>query len=111
MYSLREVDGSLKMTMPMMNLYHNPFHHITDPEILSVRQVAEEFGELFGVKPVFINKEAPTALLNNPGHACELFGQPKTPVEQIIKWTARWLEEEKRILNKPTHFEIRDGKY
>jgi len=85
--------------------------NITGPEILSVRQVAEEFGELFGVKPVFINKEAPTALLNNPGHACELFGQPKTSVNQIMKWTARWLMDEKRILNKPTHFEIRDGKY
>jgi nucleoside-diphosphate-sugar epimerase len=85
--------------------------NITGPEILSVREVAEEFGRLFGIKPVFINKEAPTALLNNPGHVFELLGRPKTPVKQVVKWIAGWLEEGKDILGKPTHFEVRDGKY
>jgi nucleoside-diphosphate-sugar epimerase len=85
--------------------------NITGPEILSVRDVAMEFGQLFGVKPVFINREAPTALLNNSNFAYDLFGKPKTPVKQIIKWIAAWLEEEKRILGKPTHFEVSDVKY
>jgi nucleoside-diphosphate-sugar epimerase len=85
--------------------------NITGPEILSVRDVAEEFGQLFGVKPVFVNKEASTALLSNSNHAYELFGHPKTPVKQVINWIAKWLDEEKRILGKPTHFEVRDGKY
>ncbi len=85
--------------------------NITGPEILSVRDVAEEFGQLFSVKPVFINKEAPTALLNNSSYAYDLFGRPKTPVRQIIRWIAAWLQDEKRILGKPTHFEVRDGKY
>jgi nucleoside-diphosphate-sugar epimerase len=85
--------------------------NITGPEILSVRDVAEEFGRLFGTRPVFVNKEASNALLNNSSHAFELFGLPKTPVKQIIKWIAEWLTEKKRILDKPTHFEVRDGKY
>jgi hypothetical protein len=85
--------------------------NVTGPEILSVRDVAEEFGRLFSVKPEFINSEAPTALLNNSSHAYDLFGKPKTPVIQVIKWIAAWLEDEKRILGKPTHFEVRDGKY
>ncbi len=85
--------------------------NITGTEILSVRDVAEEFGQLFSVKPVFINKEAPTALLNNSSYAYDLFGRPKTPVRQIIRWIAAWLQDEKRILGKPTHFEVRDGKY
>lgn len=85
--------------------------NITGPEILSVRDVAEEFGRLFGVKPKFINREAPTALLNNANHAYELFGKTGVPVKQIIKWIAAWLQDEKRILGKPTHFEVRDGKY
>jgi nucleoside-diphosphate-sugar epimerase len=85
--------------------------NITGPEILSVRDVAEEFGRLFGLKPEFINSEAPTALLNNSSHAYDLLGKPKTPVKQVIKWIAAWLEEDKRILGKPTHFEVRDGKY
>jgi nucleoside-diphosphate-sugar epimerase len=85
--------------------------NITGPEILSVRDVAEEFGRLFGVNPVLINHEAPTALLNNSGLAYDLFGKPGTPVKQIIKWIASWLEDDRRILGKPTHFEVRDGKY
>jgi nucleoside-diphosphate-sugar epimerase len=85
--------------------------NITGPEILSVREVAEQFGKLFGVEVTFSNSEAPTALLNNSNHAFELFGKPKTPVSQVIKWIAGWLSEEKSILGKPTHFEVRDGKY
>lgn len=85
--------------------------NITGPEILTVRQVAEDFGRLFGVGVTFENKEAATALLNNSKHAFELFGEPEVPVDKVIKWIAGWLAEEKSILGKPTHFEVRDGKY
>lgn len=85
--------------------------NITGPEILSVKEVAEEFGKLFNTKVNFENQEAPTALLNNSKYAYELFGKPKIHVEQVIKWIAGWLSEEKSILGKPTHFEVRDGKY
>ena len=85
--------------------------NITGPEILSVREAAIEFGKLFGITPQFENSEAPTALLNNASHAFSLFGQPKTPVNRVIKWIAHWISEEREFLGKPTHFEVRDGKY
>jgi hypothetical protein len=85
--------------------------NITGPEILSVREVAKEFGRLFGVKPILKNKEARTALLNNSEQAFGLFGRPKVPVNQVIKWIAGWLKEDKKLLGKPTHFEVRNGKY
>jgi len=85
--------------------------NITGPEILSVREVAVEFGKLFGVIPVFENSEAPTALLNNASRAFSIFGRPKTPVNQVISWIAQWINDEKELLGKPTHFEVRDGKY
>ena len=85
--------------------------NITGPEILNVKDVAEEFGHLMGTKVSFSGAEAPTALLNNSNHAFELFGKPKVPVQQVIKWIAGWLNEDKSILGKPTHFEVRDGKY
>jgi hypothetical protein len=85
--------------------------NITGPEILSVRNVALEFGQLFGIDPRFINSEDETALLSNPSEAIKLFGEPKTPINQVIKWIAGWLDDNGRILNKPTHFETRDGKY
>jgi nucleoside-diphosphate-sugar epimerase len=85
--------------------------NITGPETLSVREVASEFGNLFGVTPRFTGSEAGTALLSNSGEAFRLFGKPRIPVSRIIQWTAEWLKEGKRLLGKPTHFEVRDGKY
>jgi hypothetical protein len=85
--------------------------NITGEDILSVKEVALEFGNLFNVKVNFVNKEAQTALLNNAGKSFEIFGKPKVPVKQVIKWIAGWLSDEKGILGKPTHFEVRDGKY
>jgi hypothetical protein len=85
--------------------------NITGAEILSVRQTALEFGKYFGVTPSFENSEAPTALLNNAENAFRLFGRPKTPVNQVIKWIANWINDERELLGKPTHFEVRDGKY
>ena len=85
--------------------------NITGPEIISVREAAVEFGKLFGVTPVFENSEAPTALLNNASTAFSLFGKPKTPLSKVIRWIAQWISDEKDLLGKPTHFEVRDGKY
>jgi nucleoside-diphosphate-sugar epimerase len=85
--------------------------NITGSETLSVKQVAIEFGKLFGKIPKFSGEEAPTALLNYAGLAHKLFGKPKVSPEQIIKWTANWISQDKRLLNKQTHFEVRDGKF
>lgn len=85
--------------------------NITGEQILSVREVALEFGKLFGVEPEFIHDEAGTALLNNAEQAFKLFGRPRVNTSQIIGWTAEWLKEERELLGKPTHYEVRDGKY
>lgn len=85
--------------------------NITGEETLSVHEVALEFGKLFGVTPEFYNEEAKTALLNNSELAFKLFGRPKVSTRQIITWIADWLSEGKDTLGKPTHYEVRDGKY
>jgi nucleoside-diphosphate-sugar epimerase len=85
--------------------------NITGPETLSVKKVANEFGRLSGIKPVFINAESDTALLSNSTEAYRLFGRPEVPASNIIKWIYEWLKGGRRVLGKPTHFEVRDGKY
>jgi nucleoside-diphosphate-sugar epimerase len=85
--------------------------NITGPEILQVRDVAIRFGELFGKKVRFTGKEATTALLSNSEMAFQTLGKPEIPIETVIKWTASWMKEERKLLGKPTHFEVRDGKY
>lgn len=85
--------------------------NITGPDTLSVRQVALEFGKFFAVDPTLVGNESPTALLSNSNLAYSLFGKPKVEINQLIRWTAHWMGEERKLLGKPTHFEVRDGKY
>lgn len=85
--------------------------NVTGPETVSVRRVAEHFGAIFGVEPTFTGSEAPTALLNNAAKAQRLFGYPRVSLDQIIEWTGAWVQEGGTMLNKPTHFEARDGRF
>ena len=85
--------------------------NVTGPEILSVREVAGKFGKLFDVEVLFSGKEADTALLSNSNLVYRIMGQPKIPVTRVIQWIANWIKKGGRMLGKPTHFEVRDGKY
>ncbi|HOC03072.1 MAG TPA: NAD-dependent epimerase/dehydratase family protein [Candidatus Ratteibacteria bacterium] len=85
--------------------------NLTGPEILSVKMVAEEFGRLFGKKPLFEGKEAETAYLSDASKCFGLFGKPDIMSEVMIKWIAHWIEKGGKSLNKPTHFEERKGRY
>jgi nucleoside-diphosphate-sugar epimerase len=84
--------------------------NLTGP-MFSVREVAARFGELLDRPARLVGTEAGTALLSNSARAQGLLGAPPTPVEQVIRWTADWIKRGGRLLDKPTHFEIRDGKY
>ncbi len=86
--------------------------NITGPETLSVRDVATEFGRHFGIEPVFLpDAEGSTALLNNADKAQTLFGSPTVSPATMIEWIAAWIREGGATLNKPTHFQTRDGKF
>ncbi|MBV2247298.1 MAG: NAD-dependent epimerase/dehydratase family protein [Lentimicrobium sp.] len=85
--------------------------NITGDNTVQVREVAQEFGRLLGINPLFVGTEMPTALLNNPGQSFDMFGKPQTSLDQIIQWTAGWVIANQRLLGKPTHFEVRNGKY
>ncbi len=85
--------------------------NLTGRETLAVRELAGRFGRIFGVEPVFEGAEASSALLNNAGRCHELFGEPETPIAQVIEWTASWIASAGATHGKPTHFEVRDGKF
>lgn len=85
--------------------------NLAGPETLSVRQVAERFGELLGKKVRFIGAEAPDALLSNAQLSYQLFDRPTVPVEQMIEWIADWQRRGGTTHGKPTHFQTRDGKF
>lgn len=85
--------------------------NITGPAVLSVRQLARGFGELFEIEPLIEGQEAPTAWLNDPSHSHRLFGAPPTSLESMMTWIAAWLQTGGTTWGKPTGFEKRDGKF
>ncbi len=85
--------------------------NLTGPETLSVREIAEEFGDRFHVQPIFTGEETGYALLSNAAKAHALFGYPTVTPMQIIDWIAHWIAKGGALLNKPTHFEAQDGKF
>jgi hypothetical protein len=60
---------------------------------------------------MFSSEEMPTALLSNAAKAHQMFGCPTVTSTQMIYWTAAWISSGGPRLNKPTHFEVRDGKF
>jgi hypothetical protein len=85
--------------------------NITGPETLSVRQIAKEFGGHFGIEPTFPEAEGTTALLSNASQAHALFGSPTAGTAEMIEWIADWIMQGGVTLNKPTHFQTRDGRF
>jgi nucleoside-diphosphate-sugar epimerase len=85
--------------------------NLTGAETLSVRDLAERFAGLMGVPVEIVGREAPTALLSDSSRAHELLGAPVVPIDRVVEWTSAWITAERRILDKPTHFEVSDGRY
>lgn len=85
--------------------------NVTGPETLSVRDVCGQFGELMGKAVRFTGEPVADALLSNSARAIALFGPPRVSVDKMIPWTAHWVMQGGASLDKPTHFETRDGKF
>jgi nucleoside-diphosphate-sugar epimerase len=85
--------------------------NLTGPETVSIRWLAHRFGARFGVDPILEGTESDTALLNNAARCHRLFGYPSVSVEQMVEMVADWIGLGGATLNKPTHFETRDGKF
>jgi nucleoside-diphosphate-sugar epimerase len=85
--------------------------NLAGPETLSVRRVCEALGRLMNKPVELVGNEAPDALLSSGQRGHRLFGYPRVSVEQMLQWIAAWVMRDGETLGKPTHFEVRDGKF
>jgi nucleoside-diphosphate-sugar epimerase len=85
--------------------------NVTGAEQLSVRAIAEWFGNRFDVPIHFSGTERPDALLSNTSRMLETFAPPTVSTNQMFEWVASWLDAGGSLLGKPTKFEARDGKF
>lgn len=85
--------------------------NVTGPETVSVRWVALEFARMFGNRVLFTSTEKPNALLSNAAECFRLFGYPSVTLKQMMELIGRWVMEGGKTIDKPTHFQEREGKY
>ena len=85
--------------------------NVTGPQTLSVRWLADEFARRFGRSARLTGSEAPTGWLNNAARMVAEFGPPKVGIEPMLDWTADWLLRGLPSHGKPTHYEVRDGRF
>jgi nucleoside-diphosphate-sugar epimerase len=85
--------------------------NVAGPETLSVRRVATYLGELLGKPVTFRGEEGTEALLSNGQLGHELFGYPRVAIRQLCQWIADWLHAGGDVYDKPTMFQVSDGKF
>jgi nucleoside-diphosphate-sugar epimerase len=85
--------------------------NVTGRDRISVRETATWFGQAFGRPPQFVNSEGPVALLSDPARCRARLGEPLVSFERLREWVAHWVQIGGASLNKPTRFEVADGRF
>lgn len=85
--------------------------NVTGAERIPVREAALWFGGAFARPPVFVNREGPLALLSDSTRCRTRLGEPQVSFERLRDWVAHWVRGGGRSLNKPTRFEVADGRF
>ncbi len=78
---------------------------------ISIRDVATRLAARMGKAVQFTDTEGSTAWLVDCHKADTLWGPPSLALETLLDWTADWVMKAHKSLDKPTHFEVRDGLY
>jgi nucleoside-diphosphate-sugar epimerase len=85
--------------------------NVTGRERLTIRTLALRLGELLERDVQFSGEEARTAWVWDAQKSYEWFGCPEVTVEEMLQATADWVLRGGETLNRPTHFEVRNGRF
>lgn len=85
--------------------------NLAGPDILNLAQVSRQFGEWLGRRVQIVGEPDSQALLNNGAAGYPLLGLPQVTMERMMGWTADWVARGGELLGKPTHFQVRNGKF
>jgi nucleoside-diphosphate-sugar epimerase len=85
--------------------------NVTGPEIVSVRAAAEFFAARFKRPVHFAGEAGELSLLSNAALCHQLLGYPDVALGTLMNWVAAWVERGGALLDKPTKFEVTDGRF
>jgi nucleoside-diphosphate-sugar epimerase len=83
----------------------------TGPETVSIRRLAQLFGERLGTEPVFEHAEKDSAYVLDGTLAHETFGYPRVPLGTMVDWVSDWVSVGGPTAGKPTRFQERTGQF
>jgi nucleoside-diphosphate-sugar epimerase len=84
--------------------------NVTGP-VVRVRELAECVARHAGVTPQFTGTEPQEALVANVDRLHDVLPHTPLDLDTLCAWAVAWLRQDGRLLNKPTRFEVRDGKF
>lgn len=81
--------------------------NVTGLQPISIRWLAEQFGERLGCAPLITGSETTSAWLFDARRSYDWFGPPVVGIEEMIDAQAEWVRHGNATLGKPTHFGVR----
>jgi len=84
--------------------------NVTGP-MVRVREIAERCALYAGVGARFTGRESEEALVANVHRLSDELPFTALPLETLCAWAVDWLRSNGRVLDKPTKFEVRDGRF
>jgi nucleoside-diphosphate-sugar epimerase len=85
--------------------------NVAGPDVLRVADLAAALATRLGVEPIFAGSESADALLSRSMRMPELLDDRLLPLDTLLDWVADWVARGGPLLNKPTGFEKRDGRF
>lgn len=85
--------------------------NVTGRERLSIRGLAKRLGELLNREVQLTGQEGNTAWVWNAERSYDWFGSPTVSVDEMLHATVEWVLFGGATLDRPTHFEARDGQF
>lgn len=79
--------------------------------ILSAKEVVEEMGVIMKKTVRFKSTCQGLSLITDVSKLLNWFGAPSVSSKELIRMQAEWIMQGGKSLNKPTHFEVDDGKF
>ena len=85
--------------------------NVSGPETVSIRALAQAFGERMEKTPDFVGEEAERGWLTDASACHALFGYPRVPLARMVDWVSDWVGRGMESLDKPTDYDSRDGSF
>jgi nucleoside-diphosphate-sugar epimerase len=84
--------------------------NLAGPKIAQ-RDLAQRIAKAMGKNVTITGTEAPNALLSDGSFCWNTFGPAQVDIDEMIRRVCKYLNSGGATWGKPTHFEVRDGKF